>query len=159
MAVCARNILSGITHCQWKAVPIPSAPLWSQGSCEPWIQWGGTDQQWNTTCAWDSGTSKLPFALLSKNRSAACSSLSYSSSPQPGCFPLAYFGMEIRLSQSEVCQIPRKITPNCLGLLWLLLGNGSGKSWARERAEILWGELLALRCSAAFAPPLGPSSN
>lgn len=146
--------------CQWNAVPILSAPLWSPGPCESWIQWGRKDQNWNTT-ALDSGTSELPLALLSKNRSAACSSLSYSSSLQLGCFPLPYFGMEIRLSQSEVCQILRKITHNYLGLLliaagkWLReelgrAGTGRGQIYCRR-------ELLALK--SAFASPRRPSSN
>lgn len=79
-------------------------------------------KKWDTNSGWDTVTSELPFALLSKSRATACSSLSSSSSPRLGCFPLPYFGMKISVSQSKVCQIWRKITRNCPGQLLITAG-------------------------------------
>lgn len=76
----------------------------------------------------DVPTSELPFAILSKSKETASSSLSSSSSfPWLGCLPFPYFGTMISLSQSKVCQIWRKTTQlpgSAVDHCWL--------NWVRE---------------------------
>lgn len=118
---------SMFTHaCQINAVPILSASLLSQDLCNSWISWGRLKMGYSFCL--DLLTSELPFAIISKSKETASSSLSSSSSfPWLGCFPFPYFGTAISLSQSKVCQIWRKTTQlpgSAVDHCWL--------NWVRE---------------------------